>query len=80
MLFLAMTSQKDIAHISFVSHLAYLGLLFNETYMLWLFQRYYRNNLDVIRDKELQNFANELSANGRGPNGGIGMVSQIYII
>ena len=37
--------------------------------------RYYKSNKDVEEDSELQAFANEVSANGTGPTGGIGKVS-----
>ena len=39
-----------------------------------LFLRYYYTDSDVADDPELKNFANELSADGSGVNGGIGMV------
>ena len=38
--------------------------------------RYYPMNLEVKDDKELQNFANEVSEEGSGPNGGKGHVSH----
>ena len=39
--------------------------------------RYYYYTYDIIADKELQNFANELSADGIGSVGGMGMVGSI---
>lgn len=35
---------------------------------------YYKSNKDVEEDSELQAFANEVSANGTGPTGGIGKI------
>ena len=37
--------------------------------------RYYDTEKDVQEDMELQAYANELSINGTGPNGGIGKVT-----
>ena len=36
--------------------------------------RYYENDSDISNDKELQAFANEISADGTGPDGGNGKV------
>ena len=36
--------------------------------------RYYGKNYDILNDKELQAFANEISADGTGPDGGNGKV------
>jgi len=36
--------------------------------------RFYRGDLDVQEDTELQAFVNELSAQGTGPDGGRGQV------
>ena len=41
------------------------------------FFRYYRDEEDVVRDEELQAYVNEVSAEGTGPNGGIGRVNTI---
>jgi hypothetical protein len=38
--------------------------------------RYYLNDQDVVLDSELKNFTKQLSADGTGPNGGIGMVMR----
>ena len=38
--------------------------------------RYYRRNRDVKKDRELQAFVNELSADGTGPDGGNGQVNH----
>ena len=40
--------------------------------------RYYLNNGLVVGDSELKNFANQLSADGAGRNGGIGKVRYIF--
>ena len=44
--------------------------------VVWVLFRYYKNKYFVQQDTELQAFANELSAEGTGHNGGIGMVSH----
>lgn len=36
---------------------------------------YYRSNIDVVRDVELQSYVNEISAEGTGKYGGAGKVS-----
>ena len=36
---------------------------------------YYLNDEDVKKDNELQRYVNEISADGKGPDGGRGMVS-----
>ena len=41
--------------------------------------RYYQNDEDVKKDRELQNFANEISADGKDPDGGRGMVGIWHI-
>ena len=41
--------------------------------------RYYQSDEDVKKDRELQNFANEISADGKGPDGGLGMVGVWHI-
>ena len=38
--------------------------------------RYYYDTQDITCDQELQNFANELSADGVGSTGGMGMVGM----
>ena len=43
--------------------------------VVWVLFRYYKNKYFVQQDTELQAFANELSAEGTGHNGGMGMVS-----
>jgi hypothetical protein len=39
--------------------------------------RYYLKDKDVTLDSELGKFANQLSADGAGKNGGIGMVRSV---
>ena len=41
--------------------------------------RYYEKNQDVKEDTELQAFLNEVSANGVGPNGGLGKVLLLIV-
>ena len=43
--------------------------------MRYDFFRYYKEDKDVKEDVELQAYFNEVSLNGTGPNGGIGMVN-----
>lgn len=38
---------------------------------------YYRDEEDVVRDEELQAYVNEVSAEGTGPNGGIGRIQGL---
>ena len=45
----------------------------SNVYTLFCF-RFYRGDLDVQEDTELQAFVNELSAQGTGPDGGRGQV------
>lgn len=46
--------------------------------------RYYEDDQEVESDNELQEFVNELSANGKGDFGGMGMVrnfiKQSYLL
>ena len=53
------------------------SVLISKKKTVFLFLRYYDNDRDVQEDSELQAYANELSINGTGPNGGIGRVSVI---
>ena len=42
--------------------------------MYFLIDRYYNEDEDVSSDSELENFTNELSVDGVGKFGGVGMV------
>ena len=45
--------------------------------IVYIFDRYYKSDIDVKKDFELQNLLNELSAEGkRLPDGGKGKVSK----
>lgn len=56
-----MHHHHDLCHISILC-----GTFF--------FDSYYKDDNDVARDYELQDFANELSIDGKGEEGGYGMV------
>lgn len=47
-------------------------------YFNYFFRRYYDCDEDVASDFELQNFMNEVSADGEGSEGGLGNVSLSY--
>ncbi|XP_020901452.1 allene oxide synthase-lipoxygenase protein [Exaiptasia diaphana] len=46
------------------------------TYLGDYLKLYYKNDDDVAKDYELQDFANEMSINGKGEEGGLGMVKK----
>ena len=62
-----------IDYIIFIKNLYFQWILMNEKKPSF---RYYRRNRDVKKDRELQAFVNELSADGTGPDGGNGQVNH----